>query len=297
MSDPSPRPTEIGPQDATIGLREVTSADLTHGREPVYARGPGWLVWRHGSLYGARLDGPRWPALLTHAPVAAEHLAHTAAAAGAIDLLIDARAVRLDSSGALSQAVASTILDLVRRLGSSLRRIALVAPTDWSTPWWHGLPRMVDTPSVWLTFSSLTQAYSWLDGVTPMHTEVGRLIERGPSELLSALERALRQRPACELSEVARLMGLSRRTLQRSLAREGVGFQALRTGVRLERARALLLTPHAKISAVAREVGFASTGHFILWFRRHHGVTPGAWRLAPEHTACAERTEGGVSHE
>jgi AraC-like DNA-binding protein len=106
-----------------------------------------------------------------------------------------------------------------------------------------------------------------------------------PSGLRAALEAALRHMPAADLGRIARHLGLSKRTLQRALAREGVVFLALRTRIRLERAETLLAEPFNKVSAVAWDIGFCSTGHFIHWFRCHRGVTPGAWRTARAQSA------------
>lgn len=277
MDEPAREPEPHAYETSPSGVLEVASRELARTRGPVYCRGAGWLAWRHEALLGVRVEGPRWVELLPRVGATVGHL--EAAWDGPIDLLIDAGDVRLEGGGgSLLEAVADALGVVARRLCAGLRRVALVAPSDWSTPWWHGLPLLVDTRASWRTFSSWHEAYAWLDDATPIRAEVARLITRRPSELLLELERTLRQRPSCELSTVARLMGVSRRTLQRLLAREGVGFHAIRTGIRLERARALLLVPHVKISAVSREVGFASTGHFILWFRRHHGTTPGVWR-------------------
>jgi len=282
--EPAPRAYETSPS----GVLEVAPSELARTRGPVFCRGAGWLAWRHEALLGVRVEGARWVELLPRVGATVGHL--EAVWDGPIDLLIDVGDVRLEGGGgALLEAVADALGVIARRLCAGLRRVALVAPTDWSTPWWHGLPLLVDTRASWRTFASWPEAYAWLDGAPPIRAEVGRLIARRPSELLLELERTLRQRPSFELSAVARLMGVSRRTLQRLLAREGIGFHAVRTGIRLERARALLLVPYVKISAVAREVGFASTGHFILWFRRHHGTTPGVWRAGSTPRSDAHR--------
>jgi len=46
--------------------------------------------------------------------------------------------------------------------------------------------------------------------------------------------------------------------------------------LRLERARALLGAPDARLSDVALRTGFADQAHFTRQFRRAFGVTPGA---------------------
>jgi len=47
--------------------------------------------------------------------------------------------------------------------------------------------------------------------------------------------------------------------------------------LRLERARRLLGSPEATLSAVALDAGFADQAHFTRLFKRHFGVTPGAF--------------------
>jgi len=49
-------------------------------------------------------------------------------------------------------------------------------------------------------------------------------------------------------------------------------------GRRLEAARALLRAGSRPIEAIARECGFPDAAHFSATFRRHHGITPSAYR-------------------
>ncbi|MEX0272172.1 helix-turn-helix transcriptional regulator [Leptolyngbyaceae cyanobacterium UHCC 1019] len=79
------------------------------------------------------------------------------------------------------------------------------------------------------------------------------------------------------LSEVARQVGVSERTLRR-------GFQVLfgltpleyLTRQRLHRAQELLQTGECTVTEVARTVGYAHLGHFADTFKRQFGITPGA---------------------
>jgi len=52
------------------------------------------------------------------------------------------------------------------------------------------------------------------------------------------------------------------------------------TTARLSAARNLLLHGDEMIDIVAERVGYGDATHFIRLFRREHGVTPAAWRLA-----------------
>jgi AraC-like DNA-binding protein len=50
--------------------------------------------------------------------------------------------------------------------------------------------------------------------------------------------------------------------------------------VRVEKAKQLLLNPHARISEVAYEVGFQSLTHFNRVFRKLTGESPSAYRAS-----------------
>jgi len=96
--------------------------------------------------------------------------------------------------------------------------------------------------------------------------------------LIGRLEAVLRRHPGADLPTAARELQLAARTLQRWLAQQGIAFQEVRRRVRLELACRLLAEPGSKVECVARDVGFASTPHFVGWFRRHRGASPSAWR-------------------
>jgi AraC family transcriptional regulator len=49
---------------------------------------------------------------------------------------------------------------------------------------------------------------------------------------------------------------------------------------RLERALALLKTPHKSVAEVAEDVGFGTPAHFVATFKRTMGVTPGEFQAA-----------------
>ena len=80
------------------------------------------------------------------------------------------------------------------------------------------------------------------------------------------------------LDDLAREAGLSPAHFARAF-KESVGrapHQHL-IALRLERARRLLESPAAALSDVAARAGFADQAHFTRLFKRHFGVTPGAF--------------------
>ena len=78
------------------------------------------------------------------------------------------------------------------------------------------------------------------------------------------------------LPSLRQRLGLNRKTLARRF-RQAMGCTLLeyRNRSRMERASHLLIeNPGAKITAVAREVGFTAPGRFAPLFREHFGMTP-----------------------
>lgn len=84
------------------------------------------------------------------------------------------------------------------------------------------------------------------------------------------------QHPSIEtISEIA---GVSKRTLQRELAREGVIYRDLVSQVRFEMACKLLVESDIDMRAIAHELGYASDTQFVRAFRHWAGITPGMHR-------------------
>lgn len=101
----------------------------------------------------------------------------------------------------------------------------------------------------------------------------------GQSPLLRELHQVMRGRlPEVNLSDVAREMGMSERTLQRRLKEASTSFQAELNAVQVRMAQSLLRESNMKLTAVAVEVGCASLQHFSSLFRKLVGESPSAWR-------------------
>lgn len=80
------------------------------------------------------------------------------------------------------------------------------------------------------------------------------------------------------LAEAARQLGVSERSLQRHLHEAGSSFQLEVAEARVAVARRLLADTDAKVTAIALEVGCATSQSFSAMFRRHTGETPSAYR-------------------
>ncbi len=81
-----------------------------------------------------------------------------------------------------------------------------------------------------------------------------------------------------ELSEVARDLAMSERTLQRRITEEAATFRELLMEARQELGRQLLSDPSATIDEVACLLGYQDTSSFYRAFRDWEGVTPSQWR-------------------
>jgi AraC-like DNA-binding protein len=106
--------------------------------------------------------------------------------------------------------------------------------------------------------------------------------ETGDTTLLRArkLIWALLPSGRCTASEVARLLGVDRRTLHRHLARHDESFSSLLTAVRVELAARHVRLRLRRIAEVADLLGFRSQSDFSHWFKTHFHASPREWRRA-----------------
>ncbi|WP_244196177.1 AraC family transcriptional regulator [Paraburkholderia susongensis] len=82
----------------------------------------------------------------------------------------------------------------------------------------------------------------------------------------------------CTADQVARHLGVDRRTLHRRLAAEETSFSALLQAVRCELASRQIRDSDRSLSELADLLGFSSPSAFAFWFRKHFGKTVSKWR-------------------
>ncbi len=82
------------------------------------------------------------------------------------------------------------------------------------------------------------------------------------------------------LDELARILNLSARTLDRQLNREGARYRNLLTRIRHDKACALLEAGELSITRIAYELGYTDAANFTRAFRREAGVSPRDYRTA-----------------
>ncbi len=92
----------------------------------------------------------------------------------------------------------------------------------------------------------------------------------------------LRERLAApvRVDALARAVGMSRSVFsERFVAETGMSPAEFLAQARIDRAKAML--PRSNNTEIAFALGFASVQHFGTVFKRHTGLTPGAWRRRP----------------
>ncbi len=88
----------------------------------------------------------------------------------------------------------------------------------------------------------------------------------------------LANRMKYHLSDAAKALNMTPRTLIRRLDTEGTSFQTIKDGLRRDIAIRDLSLGTKSIEAISQDIGFASAVNFYRAFNRWTGVTPGTYR-------------------
>lgn len=89
----------------------------------------------------------------------------------------------------------------------------------------------------------------------------------------------------CTADQVAKTLGMDRRTLHRHLLAEGTNFSLLLRTVRSEFASRHLIDSDSSLAEVADLLGFSTPSTFGFWFRKNFGMTASMWKLCQGHGA------------
>lgn len=81
------------------------------------------------------------------------------------------------------------------------------------------------------------------------------------------------------LEDIAAILHITPRTLQRKLQEENTSFRALEDAIKIEIASNLLTSPAISITEIAYKLGYTDPKSFQRAFRRWTGKTPGDYRL------------------
>jgi AraC-like DNA-binding protein len=95
----------------------------------------------------------------------------------------------------------------------------------------------------------------------------------------------------CLATNIARRLGMVRRSLQRHLSSEGTTFREISQQVQLQAAQRLL-KKGASVSEVAKALGFSEVSPFTHAFRRWSGETPSSWKLRHERPRAEQPAQG-----
>ena len=87
-----------------------------------------------------------------------------------------------------------------------------------------------------------------------------------------------------DITDVARELGLSVRTLQRRIVEEGTTFRDLLLAVRQELVRTYFAQSGMQINEIAFQLGYEDTNSFYRAFRNWEGTTPSQWRTDRKKT-------------
>ncbi len=145
--------------------------------------------------------------------------------------------------------------------------------------------------------SAVAFASRWLDHPLPgsdpllhrhLEREADDLHRRRKADQAGRLRRLLRASlpsGGCNVSDIARQLGMHERTLNRRLRAEGTSFRRELEQTRYEVAQQLLSDTTMPLGKIADCLNYADATAFSRAFKRWSGVTPTAWRsriIAPE---------------
>jgi len=85
------------------------------------------------------------------------------------------------------------------------------------------------------------------------------------------------------LANVAPVLGVQKRTLQRRLSAAGLTFRRLLDTARRHAAQRLLPDRSVSIGEIAQQLGYRDQAHFSRAFRRWTGKSPSQYRNQNEH--------------
>jgi AraC-like DNA-binding protein len=81
------------------------------------------------------------------------------------------------------------------------------------------------------------------------------------------------------IEEIANVTGMSVRTLQRRLKKNGLTYKRVVDQARYQASADLLCDQHVKLIDIAEELGYSDQANFNRAFRRFAGISPGKYRL------------------
>ncbi|MFF6998976.1 AraC family transcriptional regulator [Streptomyces sp. NPDC008313] len=93
----------------------------------------------------------------------------------------------------------------------------------------------------------------------------------------------------CSIEQIARSLGVDRRTVHRHLARSGETFSSVLHSTRTALAERFVANPNRSLTEVSTLLGFSSLSAFSRWFHEHFGAGPREWRKNRGEAGSARR--------
>ena len=166
--------------------------------------------------------------------------------------------------------------------GNLILRQALIRPNNFAGAIVAGFYEVVTPNYPVKIFDSIEPATAWLDITGETDFIAAVTSTRAAARDIDPVVRQLRSL-LCEesgwprLSDLAKRMGLSERSMQRRLGAARTSFHAEVHTAKLDSAQTLMLAGGISLTQIALELGFASLQHFSSLFRKRHGQSPTQW--------------------
>jgi AraC-like DNA-binding protein len=181
----------------------------------------------------------------------------------------------------------------VRRIpdfATRIRRQAVIRPGGLSGIMMAGVYQVFRAQHELQVFESPAAAYGWIDPARGAQAaaEVDAILEgvRGLSPTLAALRQHIADNlDRLEIRQAARALGLSERSLQRTLSELGTSFRAELISARVRAAQVLLDQTEMPIAEIGRTVGCTSAAHFSALFRKVTDQSPAEYRARNRRAA------------
>lgn len=91
----------------------------------------------------------------------------------------------------------------------------------------------------------------------------------------------------CSVEQIARSLGVDRRTVHRHLAGSGETFSSLLNATRTQLAEQLVASPRRSLTEISDLLGFSSLSAFSRWFGGQFGCSAREWRIRRSRTGPA----------
>ncbi len=86
----------------------------------------------------------------------------------------------------------------------------------------------------------------------------------------------------CSVDQVARSLGVDRRTVHRHLAKSGLTFSTVLDETRTELAKRMVSSRRYSLTEISEMLAFSTPSSFSRWFSRQFGMSPREWRTRAE---------------